>query len=61
MHSPLFTDFYQLTMMSGYLDAGKDKQSSVFELFFRKIPQQGGFCLLSGLEPALEYLENLQG
>lgn len=60
MQSPLFTDFYQLTMMSGYLEAGKDKQNSVFELFFRKIPQQGAFCLLSGLEPALEYLENLQ-
>ncbi|MFN8613945.1 MAG: nicotinate phosphoribosyltransferase [Vulcanimicrobiota bacterium] len=59
MQSPLFTDFYQLTMMSGYLEAGKDRQSSVFELFFRKTPQQGGFCLLSGLEPALEYLENL--
>jgi nicotinate phosphoribosyltransferase len=59
MQSPLFTDFYQLTMMSGYLDAGKDKQNSVFELFFRKIPQQGAFCLLSGLEPALEYLENM--
>lgn len=60
MQSPLFTDFYQLTMMSGYLEAGKDKQNSVFELFFRKIPQQGGYCLLSGLEPALEYLENLE-
>ncbi len=60
MQSPLFTDFYQLTMMSGYLDAGKDKQNSVFELFFRKIPQQGAFCLLSGLEPALEYLENMR-
>ncbi|MBS2034081.1 nicotinate phosphoribosyltransferase [bacterium] len=60
MLSPLFTDFYQLTMMSGYLEAGKDQQNSVFELFFRKIPQQGGFCLLSGLEPALEYLENLR-
>lgn len=60
MLSPLFTDFYQLTMMSGYLEAGKDKQNSVFELFFRKIPQQGGFCLLSGLEPALEYLEKLR-
>jgi nicotinate phosphoribosyltransferase len=46
-------------MMSGYLDAGKDQQNSVFELFFRKIPQQGAFCLLAGLEPALEYLENL--
>ena len=59
MQSPLFTDFYQLTMMSGYLDAGKDRQNSVFELFFRKIPQQGAFCLTAGLETALEYLENL--
>lgn len=59
MHSPLFTDFYQLTMMSGYLDSGKNRQKAVFELFFRKIPQQGAFCLAAGLEPALEYLENL--
>lgn len=59
MNSPLFTDFYQLTMMSGYLDAGKSEQNSVFELFFRKIPQQGAFCLGAGLELALDYLENL--
>ena len=60
MLSPLFTDFYQLTMMSGYFDAGKYHQSAVFELFFRKIPQQGGYCLTAGLEQALDFLENLR-
>lgn len=59
MLSPLFTDFYQLTMMSGYFDAGKYQQAAVFELFFRKIPQQGGYCVAAGLEQALDYLENL--
>lgn len=60
MSSPLFTDFYQLTMMSGYLEAGKMAQNSVFELFFRKVPQQGAFCIAAGLEQALDFLENLQ-
>lgn len=60
MLSPLFTDFYQLTMMSGYFDAHKSDQPSIFELFFRKIPQQGSYCIAAGLEMALDFLEQLQ-
>lgn len=60
MLSPLFTDFYQLTMLSGYLLAGKHQQRSVFELFFRRTPQQGAFCVCAGLGPALDYLEALR-
>jgi nicotinate phosphoribosyltransferase len=60
MLSPLFTDFYQLTMLSGYFSAGKHQQRCVFELFFRRTPQQGAFCICAGLGPALDYLENLR-
>jgi nicotinate phosphoribosyltransferase len=60
MTSPLFTDFYQLTMLKGYLEAGKSQQQVVFELFFRKIPQQGSFCVAAGLADALAYLEQLR-
>lgn len=60
MLSPLFTDFYELTMLSGYFEAGKVEQRSVFELFFRRVPQSGAFCVAAGLEQALDYLENLR-
>lgn len=56
---PLFTDFYQLTMMNGYFACQKQSQRAVFELFFRKVPQQGAYCLAAGLEMALDYLERL--
>lgn len=54
--SALFTDFYQITMLSGYFAQRKHQQRSVFELFFRKVPNKGGFCISAGLEQALDYL-----
>lgn len=56
----LLTDFYELTMMGGYFAHQKLDQRAVFELYFRKIPEQGGFCLAAGLQPALEYLLDLR-
>lgn len=56
----LLTDFYELTMMGGYYAHGKLHQRAVFDLYFRKIPENGGFCLAAGLQPALEYLLNLR-
>ena len=55
----LFTDFYQLTMLSGYFHNQKQHQRSIYELFFRKIPVKGGYCITAGLEQALEYMESL--
>lgn len=55
--SPLQTDLYQLTMAAAYWQAGKAEQESVFHLFFRRLPFQGGYAIAAGLEPALEWLE----
>jgi nicotinate phosphoribosyltransferase len=55
----LLTDLYQLTMMCGYHSHQKLDQQSCFDLYFRRLPFGGGFCLASGLEPALEWVENL--
>ena len=55
--SPLQTDLYQLTMAAAYWQAGKAGQESVFHLFFRRLPFQGGYAIAAGLEPALEWLE----
>jgi nicotinate phosphoribosyltransferase len=51
----LFTDFYELTMAQGYWKKNMARKS-VFEMFFRKHPFQGGFSVFAGLEPLLEKL-----
>ncbi|MFA5506861.1 MAG: nicotinate phosphoribosyltransferase [Vulcanimicrobiota bacterium] len=60
MNLSLLTDLYQLTMVCGYHAHGKLAQESCFELYFRKLPFAGGYCLSCGLEPALEWLEGLR-
>lgn len=60
MNLTLLTDFYELTMANGYFVSDiKDKQV-YFDLFFRKIPDDGGFALFVGLEPIIQYIQNLQ-
>lgn len=56
----MLTDLYQLTMLSGYFQSGKHRQKAAFDLYFRRVPVQGGFCVAAGLEPALEYLTGLR-
>lgn len=58
-YSALTTDLYQLTMLAGYLEKGMNETHSVFDLFFRHNPFRGGYAVFAGLEPALDYLENL--
>ncbi|MCE6992365.1 nicotinate phosphoribosyltransferase [Dyadobacter sp. CY323] len=52
----LLTDLYQLTMAYGYWKAGKAEQESVFNLYFRKNPFQGGFTITCGLNSVIDYL-----
>lgn len=59
-NSPLLTDLYELTMLAGYLEEGMAEKPAVFDLFFRKNPFEGGYAVFAGLEPALEYLEELR-
>ncbi|PIS35673.1 MAG: nicotinate phosphoribosyltransferase [Parcubacteria group bacterium CG08_land_8_20_14_0_20_38_56] len=59
MNLTLLTDFYELTMLAGYFELGKTSEKATFDLFFRKIPSQGGFCIAAGLEDAIDYIKNL--
>ena len=52
----LLTDFYQLSMAYGYWKLGIAERESVFHLFFRRKPFNGGFAVSAGLETALEFL-----
>lgn len=56
--SPLLTDLYQLNMIQAYLDHDETK-TAVFEFFVRKLPARRGFLVAAGLDPALDFLENL--
>ncbi len=55
----LLCDFYELTMGNGYFCSGLRDRITYFDLFFRKVPDNGGFAIAAGLEQVIEYIENL--
>ena len=55
----LLTDLYELTMMAAYYKAGIQNTSAVFEYIFRRLPHNTGFCILAGLDPLLDDLQDL--
>ncbi len=57
--SPLLTDLYQLTMLHAYFTHDL-RDTAVFELFVRKMPERRNFMMAAGLEQALEFLEGLR-
>ncbi len=56
----LLTDFYELTMGNGYLENGIGDNICCFDLYFRKVPDNGGFAVMCGLEQAIEYIRGLR-
>ena len=56
----LLADFYEFTMSQGYFDSGLKDTEVVFDMFFRKVPDNGGYAILAGLEQFIEYLKNLK-
>ena len=55
----MLTDFYEITMANGYFLNGKGDTTVQFDMFFRNIPDNGGFAIMAGVEQLVEYLENL--
>ena len=55
----MLCDFYELTMGNGYFVSGMQEKISYFDLFFRQIPDGGGFAIACGLEQVIDYIENL--
>ncbi len=60
LQQALLTDLYQLTMMGGYIQAGKQNQRANFDYFFRFVPDGGGYCILAGLADVIEYIRQLR-
>ncbi len=56
----MLTDFYELTMANGYFASGKQDLVTYFDMFFRKVPDAGGFAVMAGVDQLIEYLKNLK-
>ena len=56
----LLCDFYEFTMSAGYFKNGLAEKITYFDVFFRKIPDGGGFAICAGLEQIIEYIENFR-
>lgn len=55
----MLCDFYELTMSNGYFKNGFYKRTTYFDVFFRNVPDNGGFAIAAGLEQVVDYIENL--
>lgn len=55
----MLCDYYELTMANGYFMAGKADQICYFDVFFRRVPDDGGFAICAGLEQVIDYIERL--
>lgn len=56
----MLVDFYELTMGNGYLKNGLGDKIVYFDLFFRRVPDKGGFAIFAGLEQVIEYIKKLK-
>ena len=55
----MLCDFYELTMGNGYFQAGYQDRITYFDVFFRDVPDKGGFAVCAGLDQLIDYIENL--
>ncbi|NLL95901.1 MAG: nicotinate phosphoribosyltransferase [Clostridiaceae bacterium] len=56
----MLTDFYELTMANGYFNNGMKDKIAYFDMFFRRIPDNGGFAIMAGIEQLIQYLKGLK-
>ena len=55
----ILCDEYEYTMNEGYIDTGENEKEVVFDLFFRKVPNGGGYAIMAGLDKVIAYINQL--
>lgn len=55
----MLTDFYELTMAGGYFENGLCGTVAYFDMFFRRVPDNGGYAVMAGIEQVMDYINNL--
>lgn len=56
----MLVDFYELTMGNSYLEEGVGDQIVYFDMYFRRVPDGGGYCIMAGVDQLIEYLKDLR-
>lgn len=56
----MLVDFYEMTMGNGYLVHGQGEKTVYFDIFFRRVPDEGGYAIFAGLEQVIDYIRNLK-
>ena len=56
----MLADFYEFTMANGYIENNMENDIAYFDMFFRSIPDDGGFAIMAGVEQLIEYLKSLK-
>ncbi len=56
----MLTDFYEITMANGYFKNNFKDTVAYFDMFYRRVPDGGGFVIMAGVEQLVEYLSNLK-
>lgn len=56
----MLTDYYELTMTGGYFEKGFKDKIAYFDMFFRRVPDGGGYALMAGVEQMINYLADLK-
>lgn len=59
LNMTMLCDFYELTMGNGYFQSGYKDRITYFDVFFRTVPDNGGFAIAAGLEQAVQYIQTL--
>ena len=55
----MLSDFYEFTMANGYYENGMKETTAVFDAFYRKNPDGGGYAIFAGLNDIISYIKNL--
>ena len=56
----MLTDFYEITMANGYFNSDARDAEACFDVFFRRVPDGGGFAIMAGLEQIIAYMKRLK-
>ena len=56
----MLTDFYEITMANGYFNSVNKDKEACFDVFFRRVPDGGGFAIMAGLEQIIAYMKRLK-
>lgn len=56
----MLTDYYEFTMANGFFDSGMKDTVAVFDMFFRRVPDGGGFAVMAGVEQMAQFLQEMR-